>query len=298
MRILIAGGSGFLGSALSSKLKADGHEVTVLSRRPRGEGQIAWDPSDPSGAWTSAIAAADAVVNLAGNPIEAGRWTAARKSSILESRVTATRAIVQAIAAAARPPVLVSGSAVGYYGAHGDDVLTEGADAGRDFLAGVCVAWEAEAMRAAERTRVVLLRTGLVLDGADGALPKLSLPFKLFAGGPVGSGSQWWSWIHVDDWVSMTAWALASDSVTGPLNLTAPAPVTNRDFAAALGRSLGRPALLPTPGFALRLALGEMADALILNGQRVLPARAQALGFQFRFNTVAGALNAIYRAQT
>lgn len=298
MRIVIAGGSGFLGSALTSKLKADGHAVTVLSRRPRGDGQIAWNPSDSSGAWIDAVAAADAVVNLAGDPIEAGRWTAARKASILTSRVAATRAIVQAVAGAARPPVLVNGSAVGYYGAHGDEVLTESTGAGGDFLAGVCVAWEGEAMRAAQRTRVVLLRTGLVLDRADGALPKLSLPFKLFAGGPVGSGSQWWSWIHVDDWVSMTAWALASESVIGPLNLTAPAPVTNREFASALGRSLGRPAVLPTPGFALRLALGEMADALILNGQRVLPQRGQALGFQFRFETVAAALDAINRART
>lgn len=297
MHIVIAGGSGFLGSALTSKLKADGHTVTVLSRRP-GEGQIAWDPAAPSGAWIGVVAAADAVVNLAGDPIEAGRWTAARKASILNSRVAATRAIVQALAGASRPPVLVNGSAVGYYGAHGDEVLTEEAGAGHDFLAGVCVEWEAEAMRAADRARVVLLRTGLVLDRSDGALPKLSLPFKLFAGGPVGSGHQWWSWIHLDDWVSMTAWALVTGSVAGPINLTAPAPVTNRVFAAALGRSLRRPALLPAPGFALRLALGEMADALILNGQRVLPARAQALGFQFRFDTVEAALDDINRARS
>ncbi len=296
MRILIAGGSGFLGSALVGAWRADAHEVTVLTRRPRRDGEVAWSPEGSDLAWTKAVDGADAVVNLAGEGIADGRWTAARKAAILDSRMHATRALATAINKAARPPtVFISASAIGIYGTRDDGPITEETPPGSDFLAGVCTEWEARALDAAPTTRVVLLRTGLVLAAGGGALPQLARPFQFFAGGPVGSGRQFMSWIHVDDWVAMVRWALASAAVSGPLNATAPNPETNAAFARALGRAMGRPAILPAPGFALRLALGEMADALILGGQRVLPAKALALGFQFRYPTLDAALHAIYR---
>jgi len=194
-----------------------------------------------------------------------------------------------------RPAVFVNASAIGYYGARGAGVVTEESPPGSDFLASVCVAWEGAAMAAAGMMRVVLLRTGLVLDRNAGALPKLALPFRVFAGGRVGSGDQYWSWIHRDDWVRMVRWAIDNAAVTGPTNLTAPSPVTNREFTAALARVLRRPALAPAPAFALRLMLGEMADAMILNGRRVLPAKAERGGFEFRYPDLESALQQIYR---
>jgi len=239
---------------------------------------------------------ADAVINLAGEPLDAGRWTDARKASILESRIKATETIVKSISnATKRPAVFLNASAVGIYGAHGDEALTEDSPVGSDFLASVCTAWEAAAMAAAWTTRVVLLRTGLVLDRNSGALAKLSRPFRLFAGGRVGSGNQYWSWIHRDDWTRMVRWSIDTEVIKGPLNLTAPSPVTNREFAQALGRALHRPAVAPAPGFALRLMLGEMADAMILTGQRVLPAKATRNGFEFRYPDLDSALRQIYR---
>jgi hypothetical protein len=296
MKTVIAGGTGFLGSGLTTSFRADGHDVVLLTRRPRKPSDVAWDPLSPAGDWASTIDGADAVINLAGESIDAGRWTAARKAAILESRVAATRAIVAAMAKARRPPaVLVNASAIGVYGgAHGSEALTENSPPGSDFLASVCVAWETQAREAAGRTRVVLLRTGLVLDRSGGALPRLALPFRLFAGGRAGSGEQYWSWIHRDDWTRIVRWALDSPDVTGPLNLTAPQPVTNAKFAQTLGRVLHRPALAPAPAFAMRLLLGEMADALILNGQRVLPAKATLHGFEFRYPDLESALRAIY----
>jgi uncharacterized protein len=297
VHVVIAGGTGFLGSALVSSFRAAGHAVTILSRRPKALGEVAWSLAENEGQWTSTIDGCDAVVNLAGEPLDAGRWTDVRKASILDSRVRATRALVKAIARASRPPqVLLNASAIGIYGRRGAEAITEATAAADDFLARVCVAWEREALVAGSVARVVLLRTGLVLDRTDGALSRLALPFKLFAGGPVGSGRQWWSWIHVVDWVSMVRWALESQTVSGPINLTAPTPVTNRDFARALGSVLGRPSVISTPGFALRLALGEMADALILSGQRVVPAKAVEHGFHFRYATLHDALRAIYAA--
>lgn len=296
MTIVIAGGSGFLGSRLTASLRSDGHQVLRLSRRPRTSGDVAWDPADPSGAWISTLDGADAVVNLAGESIEAGRWTAARKTIILESRVAATRAVVSAMAKATRPPpVFLSASAVGFYGTRGDEPLTETAPAGSDFLASVCVEWEARA-RESRATRLVLLRTGLPLDADGGALPKLSLPFRLFAGGRMGSGRQYFSWIHVDDWVRLVRWAIDTADVEGPVNLAAPNPVTNSEFARTLGQVLHRPAVLPAPAFALRLLLGEMADALVLGGQRVLPAAALARGFAFRYAELRPALEQIFRS--
>ena len=309
MKAVIAGGSGFLGSGLAASLLADGHDVVVLTRgsgRPTnppssgadlsGPRQVAWDPIAPAGEWAGALDGADAVINLAGEPIDAGRWTNARKASILESRIEATEAIVKAMSTVTRrPAVLLNASAVGVYGSRGTDALTEESAPGSDFLASVCVAWEAAAMSAAWMTRVVLLRTGLVLDKDGGALPKLALPFRLFAGGRVGSGDQYWSWIHRDDWTRMVRWAIDTPAIKGPINLTAPAPVTNREFTRALARALHRPALAPAPAFALRILLGEMADALILNGQRVLPAKATTGGFEFRYPDLDSALREIYR---
>lgn len=289
MKAVIAGGSGFLGSALAASLRLDGHDVTIVTRGPKGRDQVAWTDLD-------IVEGADAVINLAGESLDAGRWTDARKASILESRIKATETVVTAIAnASRRPAVLLNASAVGIYGAHGDAVQTEDSPVGSDFLASVCTAWEAAAMAAAWTTRVVLLRTALVLDRNGGALPKLARPFRLFAGGRVGSGHQYWSWIHREDWTRMARWAIDTKEIIGPLNLTAPSPITNREFAQALGRALRRPALAPAPAFALRLMLGEMADAMILASQRVLPAKATRNGFEFRYPDLDSALRQIYQ---
>lgn len=296
MRVTIAGGTGLLGRALTCALRGHAHDVTVLTRRPRVSGDLGWHPGSSSGTWVELVRQSDAVVNLAGEPLDARRWTASRKEAILDSRVRTTRAIAEALASAApRQAVLLNASAIGFYGPHGDELVTEATPAGNDFLASVCQAWEHEAQVAAVSRRVVLLRTGLVLDRARGALPRLELPFRFFAGGRVGSGRQWWSWIHVEDWVSMTLWALERVQLSGPINLTAPNPVTNAQFARALGRVLKRPAIVPAPAFALRAALGEMAGALVLSGQRVIPERATEGGFRFRYPDLEGALAAIYR---
>jgi len=301
MKIVIAGGRGFLGRALSERLVADGHQVLVLSRSGSGSApwhgarsSAAWTPDGTSGGWASAVDGADAVVNLAGESIGDGRWTTARKAAILDSRVRATRSLVAAMRQLRNPPsVFVSSSAQGYYGDRGEDELPEEAAPGRDFLAEVCVEWEGEARKAEDRFRVVMLRTGIVLAGDGGALPRMLLPFKLFAGGPFGSGRQFMSWIHLDDWVGITALALASERVHGPINLGSPAPVRNRDFAAALGRALHRPSLLPTPGFALQIALGEMATPLLLASTRMVPARALAGGYRFMHREVGAALDSL-----
>lgn len=301
MRIVVAGGSGFLGRALVAAARRDGHHVVVLTRRPRNPNDIQWVPDDDplaNGpvAWRRALDDAAAVVNLAGEAIAARRWTEARKKAILESRVKATRTLVAAIKEARRAPdVLISASAIGFYGPHEDESLTEESAPGSDFLATVCQSWEAEADKASTATRVVRIRSGMVLAKDGGALPRLALPFRLFVGGKVGSGRQLVSWIHRDDWVSMVRWALAKDSVSGPLNLTAPEPVTNAEFARVLGRVLRRPAIIPAPAFALRIAFGEMADSMILAGQRVLPQQAQTRGFEFKYPLLDGALRAIYR---
>ena len=277
MRVVVAGGTGFLGTPLVERLRGDGHTVTVLARG------------------SDVLDGADAVINLAGASIAGGRWTATRKALIRDSRVRTTAALAAAILASRQPPIVfISGSAIGIYGSRGDEPLTEDAPPGSDFLASVAIAWEREALAAAPVTRVVLVRTGLALGQPGGALPQIALPFYFFAGGPMGSGRQYMSWIHRDDWVEMVRWALSNTAVNGPLNATAPNPVTNREFATTLGRVLHRPAFLPTPALALRLALGEMADALLLGGQRVLPAKAQALGFTFRYPLLEPALRSIF----
>lgn len=290
-RVVIAGGTGFLGSALAAALGGQGYATVVLTRRRPAPGEVQWAPTGQSGEWAAALDDAAAVVNLAGEPLEAGRWTAERKAVIDDSRTRATRSLTVAIGEARHPPpVFLSSSAIGYYGPHEDEVLTESSPAGTDFLATVCNQWEWEAQAAGDRTRVVLLRTGLVLDRARGALPAIARPFRLFAGGPLGSGRQYWSWIHLVDWVGIVLWALESGTVSGAVNLTAPNPVTNADFSRALGRALRRPAFMPAPAPVLRLLLGEMADALLLGGQRVVPERAQWGGYAFQYPTLAPAL--------
>ena len=275
MRIVIAGGTGFLGTALARAWQAGGSTVQVLTRRATRPTDVAWDPGDAEAPWVAALEGVDVVVNLAGDPLERGRWTAEKKTSIRRSRVDATHTLAIAISRLARPPrVWLSGSAIGFYGPRDAEPLTEAAPHGGDFLASVCADWEAAADPAAAATRLVFLRTGLVLDRRAGALPRLALPFQFGAGGPLGSGQQYWSWIHLDDWVGIARWIVEHDTIRGPVNLTAPGAVTNHEFARILGRTLSRPALLPTPGFALRLLLGQMADALMLNGQRVEIGRA------------------------
>lgn len=297
--IVIAGGTGFLGTALTHALRQDGYSVVVLTRRPTHAHQRQWSPDDGSGPWTSALDEAGAVVNLAGVSIAGGRWTAARKRAIRESRTQATGALVRAICATSTPPaVFISSSAVGVYGARDDAPATESTPPGSDFLADVCRDWERAASPASAVSRVVLLRTGMVLGRDGGALPQLALPFKLCAGGPAGTGRQVMSWIHVHDWVEMVKWAIATPAIVGPLNVTAPGPVTNAEFSRTLGRALGRPSWLRTPAFALRLALGEMADALVLGGQRVLPEVARQHGFVFRYPTLESALHEVYGKET
>ncbi len=302
MRILITGGTGLIGRALVDLLLPEGHEIIVLSRNPEraslpaGVQVAGWDARTAQG-WAHLAEAADAIVNLAGESIAGtgpipARWTAARKRRILESRLNATQAVVEAIdQARAKPKVLVQGSAVGYYGGRVDDVvLDEDAPAGDDFLAEVAVQWEAaSAPVEGMGVRRALARTGLVLSAQGGSLPPTLLPFKLFLGGPLGSGQQWQPWIHIRDEARALRFLITEPRASGPFNLTAPNPVTQRAFAHTLGRVLGRPSFAPAPGFLLRLALGEMAD-LLLKGQRAVPKRLLELGFTFDFPDLESAL--------
>jgi uncharacterized protein (TIGR01777 family) len=302
VKIVIAGGTGFLGRALAARLAAAGHEIVVLTRRDQPaqatHRAVTWSPDGNPGVWAGEIDGSDVIVNLAGESIAGRRWSPEQKQRILESRVLATRSLVAGIERASRPPhTFVSGSAVGFYGPHGDEIVTEETQAGSDFLARVCTQWEAEARRAvSSHTRVVCIRTGLVLARDGGALPAMLPPFKLGAGGPLGSGRQYWPWIHRDDWLGLVQWAVRDDRVTGAVNATAPEPVTNAVFARELGRALHRPSFMPAPAFALRLMLGEMADGLLLTGQRAVPAKADALGFSFKHRLVGTALAAIFGA--
>lgn len=293
MRIVVAGGTGFLGTALVGQLRKDGHAVMVLTRHPRGTQDVQWNPYGSPASWVHVLEDADAVINLTGAPI-AKRWTAAYKREIWNSRVLSTRTLVAAMKSVRRmPPTLVNASAVGIYGARDDEPLTEESAPGSGFLASLGREWEKEALSAAPHARVVLLRTGIALDKQGGALPQMALPFRFFAGGPLGSGRQYLSWIHRDDWTAMASWALTTSAVAGPLNVTAPNPVTGTEFARTLGRVLRRPALVPAPAFALHALLGEMADALV-TGQRVLPAKAHAFGFEFQHADLDGALRDLY----
>jgi uncharacterized protein (TIGR01777 family) len=296
----MTGATGLVGKALVRALRSRGDQPVVLSRN-LAQARKALGPEaeiyegDPrqEGNWMQALAGCEGVVNLAGEPIVGRRWNADLKRSIVASRVDTTRTIAQAIQAAAPPPrVFISASAIGYYGPHPwEKVLEETDPPGRDFLAGVCVQWEAAAdlgeMEGA--VRKVILRIGVVLDKSGGALGKMLTPFKLGLGGPAGSGHQPFSWIHVEDLVAMILWALGNSDAKGTLNAVAPQPVTNKDFARTLGRVLRRPAFIPTPAFALRAAFGDGAE-ILLTGQRVVPERAMGLGFALKFPEIEGAL--------
>lgn len=292
MKVVVSGSSGLIGSALLPFLTASGHAVTRLARLKADTGAAAvhWDPAagtiDAGG-----LEAHDAVVHLAGENI-AERWTPAKKARIKESRSKGTRLLVESLARLTQPPrVLVSASAVGYYGDRGDAVLREDSNAGSGFLAEVAREWEAATGPAAQKgIRVVNLRTGMVLSSKGGALGKMLLPFKLGLGGKVGTGKQYWSWIAIDDLLGIIHFALTTDSLKGPVNAVSPKPVTNLEFTRTLGRVLGRPTIFPMPAFAARLAFGEMAEELLLGSTRVEPAKLAAAGYQFRYPELEGAL--------
>jgi uncharacterized protein (TIGR01777 family) len=296
MKIFVAGGTGFLGRALVRTLVEHGHRCLVLSRRPGkpwdsdAVEMLRGDPTRP-GPWQTALGGCDALVNLAGAPIvdPPHRWTDERKRIIRESRIESTRCIGDALRHAQRPPaVFVNASAVGYYGSRADRELDETAPPGNDFLARLCVDWEEAARDLAKVTRATMLRSGIVLGRGGGALQPMLPPFKLGLGGPWGSGTQWWSWIHIEDAVGIILLALERP-LPGAVNLVAPNPVTVNDFARTLGDALSRPAFARVPEFALRLALGEAAEALLAS-QRVVPRRAQDAGYAFRFPRLTEAL--------
>jgi uncharacterized protein (TIGR01777 family) len=304
MKVAIAGATGFVGSRLVEKLQAAGHQVVVLSRDAAKAGRVfpasaypnlevvAYTPAE-SGDWQKSIAGCDAVVNLAGVPIAEERWTEARQQAIMDSRKLTTAKLVEAIVNAnPRPSVLVSASAIGYYGTSETAEFDETSPAGNDFLAAVCKDWEAAAQPAKNAgTRLAILRLGIVL-GMGGALAKMLPPFKLFAGGPIGTGKQWFSWVHREDVVDLILYALQNPQVEGVLNATAPNPVRMNELCQTLGEVLQRPSWLPVPSFALEMLLGDGAK-VVLEGQKVLPKQTLASGFQYQYPTLKLALEEI-----
>lgn len=296
MKILVTGASGFVGTALVAALRAENHSVARL-RRPGGAleaGDVRWDPSSGE-VDSAAMESADAVVNLAGASIAGGRWNDARKQLLRNSRVDTTRHLVASLSRLRVPPrVLVSASAIGYYGDRGDEQVTEGSAPGHDFLSGLARDWEAAALEA-ERIaiRTVVVRFGIVLAKHGGALARMLTPFKMGAGGRLGSGKQWMSWVTLEDAIGMIRFAIGNEKMRGPVNEVAPNPVTNAEFTRVLARVLHRPAIFPAPVFALRLALGEMADALLLSSQRVIPEKFLAMGFPFRQPQLESALRSV-----
>jgi len=289
-RVLVSGVSGPIGAALLPYLESQGARIVRLVRGPaRGTDQISWDPLRPLA--PAAVSGFEAIIHLAGESV-AGRWTGEKKKAIRESRVQGTRHLAEALAQTqSRPRVLICASAIGFYGNRGDEVLTEDSPSGEGFLPQLTREWEAASRIAADaRIRTVNLRFGLVLSPKGGALEKMLTPFKLGLGGKIGSGQQWWSWIHVDDVVGSLHHALRSNALSGPANLVAPNPVRNADFTQVFASVLRRPAFFAVPTFAARLAFGEMADELLLSSERVEPARLRASGYAFRFAELRTAL--------
>ncbi|MBI2385998.1 MAG: TIGR01777 family protein [Elusimicrobia bacterium] len=302
MKVVLAGGTGFIGGALIETLLQRGDAVVLLTRDVAGaqlrwDGRVdarLWNGRDP-GPWVMTVDGADAVINLAGESVAGGRWTAERKLALIKSRVDSTRAVVAAIEAAKeRPLVLVNASAVGFYGVSPEGECAEDAQRGSDFLAALCGQWERDA-READRlgVRTVMTRFGVVLGKGGGALAKMLTPFKLGLGGPLGGGRQPFPWVHIDDVVGAILFAIDDAKLTGPVNVTAPEAATNAGFTKALGRALHRPAFLPAPAFALRLALGEMSS-LLLGGQKAAPKKLLAHGYQFRRPSLDGALASLF----
>jgi uncharacterized protein len=303
MKILVTGSTGLVGTALIPVLIKAGHTVcrlvrpgTVVQSGSNDGFQVAWNPA--TGELGGAAVGADAVVNLAGAAIAGKRWTPERKAELRASRVDTTRALVSALAKmSTRPRVLFSASGIGFYGSRGDEILTEASQPGTDFLAAMAKDWEAEATKAEVLgIRVVLARVGVVLARHGGALPQIMTPFRFFAGGKLGSGRQWMSWIALEDAVEILRFALENGNARGPINVISPQPLQNAEFTQILARAMHRPALFPIPAFALRLALGEMADTLLLSSQRVLPQKLQQLGYHFLHSDLRTALTAILTA--
>ena len=298
MRVLITGGTGLIGTALVKSLHDSNCEVTILTRSPErhqastpnGVRLEKWDGETAEG-WGHLVSQMDAVVNLTGEGIANGRWSTERKERIRESRIRAGNALVSAIRDAETVPgTLIQSSAVGYYGPGGDETMTEQNSPGEDFLARVCFDWEASTAEVeAMGVRRVVIRTGVVLSAQGGALPRMTLPFRLFAGGPLGSGKQYFPWIHIADEVAAIRFLLENEKASGPYNLAAPNPPRNREFVRDLGRAMGRPSLLPTPSFALQALFGEMSTVL-LDGQRAVPTRLQEDGYEFIFPETVAAL--------
>ena len=296
MKILVSGSHGLVGKALSKSLTTDGHEVVRLVRHEPivGDPEIWWDPIE--GRIDAArLEGHEVVVHLAGESIASGRWTAEKKRSILESRVKGTLLLSETLARLSRPPSLfLSASAIGYYGNRGDALLTEQSAPGNDFLAKVCIEWEAATAAAVEKgIRTVHTRFGIILDDEGGALAKMLTPFRMGIGGRAGSGKQWMSWIALEDVVNGLKFLMGETMTRGPVNFVAPNPVTNAEFSKTLGRVLSKPTIFPVPEFGVRLAFGEMADALLLSSQRVEPSVLKSKGFEFKWPTLETALKYI-----
>jgi uncharacterized protein (TIGR01777 family) len=293
--IVIAGGSGFLGQKLARRMAKDGHQVRILTRRQsQSSDPITWQPDGTAGALAVHLNGVDAVINLAGENLAGGRWSPERKELLRSSRVLPTRTLARAIAQCHTPPkTFVSASGAGYYGPRGDEPVTEDAPPGSDFLGRLCVDWEQEARAVPPATRLAIVRSGLVQSADGGALKRMLLPFKLGLGATLGSGDQFLPWIHEDDWTAMVMWIIENNRAAGAVNATAPTPVTNREFTQTLARVLKRPAIFRAPAFALRTALGELAEVL-LTGQRAVPAHAEQLGFRFTHRTLEPALHSLH----
>src|ERR1700720_1940042 len=295
MKILISGSSGLIGSAAATALKSDGHNVVHLVRpgKATNPGDVQWDPMRAT-VDVAGLEGIDVVIHLSGAGIADGRWTEERKQLLRTSRIDTPRVLVDSLSRLKQKPrVLIVASAIGYYGSRGDEILTESSTSGTDFLALVCRDWEAEASRAAAMgIRTVMLRFGIILSGKGGAVPRMLTPFKRGLGGRLGNGQQWMSWIAIEDVIGIIPHAIANEQVSGPLNVVAPNPVQNEEFTRLLAAVLHRPAIFPAPAFLLRLALGEMADAVLLGSDRVKPERILAAGYKFRFEILEPALRA------